>query len=50
MDRVTNLYCSLWGLHGCQIFSTLDAIRLIIGSFALACLLIWAFGFIRRRG
>lgn len=49
MPNVTNLYCGLWGLPGCQIFSVFDAFRLVAGTFALACIAVWAFGLVWRR-
>ena len=49
MSYVAHLYCGLWGLPGCQIFSMNDAIRLVLGSFALACFIVWGFGLVLRR-
>lgn len=49
MGHFTSLYCAFWGVPGCQFFSLADAVRLIMGSFALGCLALWAFGFMYRR-
>jgi hypothetical protein len=49
MGHFTNLYCGLWGVPYCQFFTLTDAVRLVMGTFALACLLVWAYGFVYRR-
>lgn len=49
MEHFVRLYCGIWGVPGCQFFSMTDAIRLVLGTFALACLAMWAFGFVHRR-
>ena len=49
MGHFTRLYCDLWGVPGCQIFTLADAVRLVLGGFALACLALWAFGLVYRR-
>jgi hypothetical protein len=50
MTHLTNIYCGLWGIPGCQFSDGFEAFRVIVGSFALACLSLWAFGLVRGRG
>jgi hypothetical protein len=49
MEHFVRAYCGIWGVPGCQFFTMTDAIRLVLGTFALACLALWAFGFVHRR-
>ncbi|MDB5642813.1 MAG: hypothetical protein JWN07_2130 [Hyphomicrobiales bacterium] len=49
MGHFTSLYCGLWGVPGCQIFTLAEAVRLVLGSFALGCFALWAFGQVQRR-
>jgi hypothetical protein len=49
MGNFTHLYCGLWGVPNCQFFALTDAVRLVLGTFAIACLLVWASGFGFRR-
>jgi hypothetical protein len=49
MGHFTHLYCGLWGIPNCQFYTLTDAVRLVLGTFALACLLVWAYGFAYRR-
>ena len=49
MEHFTSFYCGLWGVPGCQFFTLIDGVRLVLGSFALACLTLWALGFVQRR-
>lgn len=49
MGHYTSLYCGLWGVPGCQFFTLADVVRPVLGTFAIACLAIWAAGFIHSR-
>jgi hypothetical protein len=49
MGHITSLYCGLWGVPGCQFFTLTDTVRLVLGTFALLCLALWASGFVHKR-
>jgi hypothetical protein len=49
MGHFTRYYCEFWGVPGCQFFTLADSMRMVVGTFALACLAIWAFGFVYGR-
>ena len=49
MGHFTHYYCAIWGVPGCQFFTLADSIRVVLGTFALACLALWAFGFVYNK-
>lgn len=50
MSQLTSFYCGLWGFPGCVTQSTFEAVRLVFGTFALTCVIVWAYALARSRG